>query len=163
MACRIDNLASTAGPEAIRHSFLCRSLPAKQKQRQRLMQPKEAPRTHQCKYRRIGCLQFQVILVDASQEHAGAQPSLLLLRGRQRKSSGAQLATKSGDKSSKWKQQSAQLRLAMKASQGDSLAVAALTAQAHNVRPNPGKQDTTVPCIMKCAFAAHMLMWPGLA
>ena len=80
-----------------------------------------------------------------------------LLRGRQRKSSGAQLATKSGDKSSKWKQQSAQLRLAMKASQGDSLAVAALTAQAHNVRPNPGKQDTTVPCYLKCSFAAHML------
>lgn len=57
MACRTDNLASKAAPEAIRRDCVCRSLPAKQ--RQRLM---EALRTRQCEYRIIGTLQFQKIL-----------------------------------------------------------------------------------------------------
>ncbi|KAK9908823.1 hypothetical protein WJX75_003381 [Coccomyxa subellipsoidea] len=59
----------------------------------------------------------------------------ILPRSRQGENSGtAHGEVKAGEKRSKWKVQSAQLRLAMKASQGDSLAVAALTAEAHSVR-----------------------------
>lgn len=60
----------------------------------------------------------------------------VLPRSRQGKNSGTEHGegVKAGEKQSKWKVQSAQLRLAMQASQGDTLAVAALTAQAHSVR-----------------------------
>lgn len=80
--------------------------------------------------------------------HVTTQLICFLHRSRQRKTSSSENASgaaKAGDKASKWKMQSAQLRVAMKASQGDSLAVAALTAEANRVRSYEEHQ-----CNAKC-------------